>query len=132
MRLTLFWALIIVVALVLWAVYAPQQNLKDVSFSDVINRANSGEIAKIEIEGDQLTVTPKGQSQPTERSYKESGSSIYEQGLKQDTKTDVAVKKPYLEYRHLVTASITFWRLLLPDVPPGARPKQPSTWVWPQ
>ena len=94
MRLTLFWALIIVVALVLWAVYAPQQNLKDVSFSDVINRANSGEIAKIEIEGDQLTVTPKGQSQPTERSYKESGSSIYEQGLKQDTKTDVAVKKP--------------------------------------
>lgn len=94
MRLTLFWALIIVVALVLWAVYSPQQNLKDVSFSDVINRANAGEIAKIEIEGDQLTVTPKGQGQPTERSYKETGSSIYEQGLKQDTKTDVAVKKP--------------------------------------
>jgi cell division protease FtsH len=94
MRLTLFWALIIVVALVLWAVYSPQQNLKDVSFSDVINRANTGEIAKIEIEGDQLTVTPKGQSQPTERSYKEAGSSIYEQGLKHEAKTEVTVKKP--------------------------------------
>ena len=94
MRLTLFWALIIVTALILWAVYAPQQNLKDVSFSDVINRANSGEIAKIEIEGDQLTITPKGQSQPTEKSYKETGSSIYEQGLKQDAKAEVAVKKP--------------------------------------
>jgi cell division protease FtsH len=94
MRLTLFWGVIIVTALIMWAVYAPQKNLKDVSFSDVINRANSGEIAKIEIEGDQLSITPKGQSEATEKSYKESGSSIYEQGLKQDTKTEVAVKKP--------------------------------------
>jgi len=94
MRLTLFWGVIIITALILWAVYAPQQTLKDVAFSDVVNRANSGEIAKIEIEGDQLTITPKGQSEPTEKSYKEGGSSIYEQGLKQDTKTEVAVKKP--------------------------------------
>jgi cell division protease FtsH len=94
MRLTLFWAIIIAAALILWAVYSPQQSLKDVSFSDVIKSANSGQIAKIELEADQLTITPKGQSQPTERSYKEAGSSIYEQGLKQDSGTEVAVKKP--------------------------------------
>jgi cell division protease FtsH len=94
MRLTIFWALIIVIALVLWAVYAPQQNLKDVSFSDVIRRANSGEITKIEIQGNELTVTPRGSDKPTEKSVKEDGSSIYEQGLKQDTKAEVAVKKP--------------------------------------
>ncbi len=94
MRLTLFWGVIVVIALTLWAVYSPQQTLKDVSFSDVTSRANAGEIAKIEIEGDQLTITPKGQSQPTERSYKEAGSSIYEQGLNKDAKAEVAVKKP--------------------------------------
>ena len=94
MRLTIFWALIIVIALVLWAVYAPQQNLKDVSFSDVIRRANAGEISKIEIQGNELTVTPRGSDKPTEKSVKEDGSSIYEQGLKQDTKAEVAVKKP--------------------------------------
>lgn len=94
MRLTLFWAIIVAAGLILWAVYSPQQGLKDVSFSDVIKKANSGEIAKIEIEGDQLSITPKGQSQATERSYKEAGSSIYEQGLKQDAPTEVAVKKP--------------------------------------
>jgi len=93
-RLTLFWAILVAAALILWAVYSPQTSVKDVSFSDVIKKANSGEIAKIEIEGDQLTITPKGQSQPTERSYKEVSSSIYEQGLKQDSPTEVSIKKP--------------------------------------
>lgn len=94
MRLTIFWALILVIILVLWAVYAPQQNLKDVSFSDVVRRANSGEISKIQIEGNNLTITPKGKDKPTEKSVKEGGSSIYEQGLRQDAKTEVAVKNP--------------------------------------
>lgn len=94
MRLTLFWGLIIVTALILWAVYSPQQSLKDVSFSDVVHQANSGKVAKIEIEGDQLTVTPKGESNATERSYKEGGSSIYEQGLNKDAPVEVSVKKP--------------------------------------
>jgi cell division protease FtsH len=94
MRLTLFWGVIIVTALILWAVYSPQQSLKDVSFSDVVHQANSGNISKIEIEGDQLTVTPKGQSTPSERAYKEDGSSIYEQGLDKNAPVEVSVKKP--------------------------------------
>ena len=94
MRLTLFWGIIVITALVLWAVYSPQQSFKDVSFSDVVRQANSGNIAKIQIEGDELTVTPKGQSAPTERSYKEDGSSIYEQGLNKDAPVEVSVKKP--------------------------------------
>jgi cell division protease FtsH len=97
MRTTIFWGIIVAVALVLWAVYAPQQSLKDVAFSDVVKRANNGEIAKIEVRGDELFVTPfseKDKGQPTERSYKEVGSSIYEQGLNKDTKAEVDVKKP--------------------------------------
>ena len=94
LRLTLFWGIIVAAGLILWAVYSPQQSLKDVAFSDVVNRANSGSISKIEIEGDQLTVTPKDQAQATERSYKEAGSSIYEQGLNKDAKVEVSVKKP--------------------------------------
>lgn len=97
MRTTIFWALIIVCALVLWAVYAPQQALKDVAFSDVIRRANNGEIAKIEITGNELQITPfadKDKGRATEKSYKEDGSSIYEQGLRQDTKAEVDIKKP--------------------------------------
>lgn len=93
-RTTVFWAIIAVVILTIWAIYAPQSNLKDVAFSDVIAAANKGDISKIEIQGNDLTVTPQGQSKPTEKSYKESGSSIYEQGLKHDAKTQVIVKAP--------------------------------------
>lgn len=97
MRNTVFWAMLIVLALILWAVYSPQKNLKDVPLSDVIRSANSGEIAKIEIQGNELLITPtsdQDKGQPTQRSYKEDGSSIYDQGLSHDTKAQVDVKKP--------------------------------------
>lgn len=97
MRTTVFWAIIVSIGLILWAVYAPQQNLKEVAFSDVIRRANNGEIAKIEVRGNELAITPfseKDKDRPTEKSYKEDGSSIYEQGLRQDTKAVVDVQKP--------------------------------------
>jgi cell division protease FtsH len=97
LRTTLFWAVLIFFVLTIVAFILPQQNLKDVSFSDVIRRANSGEIAKIEVQGNDLFITPvadKAKGEPTEKSYKEAGSSIYEQGLKQDAKVEVAVKPP--------------------------------------
>ncbi len=93
LRLIIFWAIVAITAFMLWTVYSPQQSLTDVSFSDVINRANSGQISKIEIQGDELTVTPGGESQATQRSYKESGSSIYEQGLSTTAPVEVAIVK---------------------------------------
>jgi cell division protease FtsH len=96
-RATIFWAVIAVLALILWAAYFPRQDLKDVAFSDIIRQANNGEIAKIEVNGNELLITPFSdldKGHPTERSYKEDGSSIYEQGLHQDTKAQVDIKKP--------------------------------------
>lgn len=90
LRLGLFWAIVALGVLAFWAINSPQANLKDVPLSDVVNRANNGKIAKIEIQGNELTVTPKGQSKPTERSLKENGT-IYTQGLKHD-KTEVKVQ----------------------------------------
>jgi len=72
----------------------PQRNLEEVPFSDVISRANDGKISKLEIQGNDIYVTPDGQEEPTQKSYKESGSSIYEQGLKQDADVEVTVKAP--------------------------------------
>lgn len=90
LRLGLFWAIVVLGVLAFWAINSPQANLKEVPLSDVVNRANNGKIAKIEIQGNDLTVTPKGQSKPTERSLKENGT-IYTQGLKHD-KTEVKVQ----------------------------------------
>lgn len=95
LRTTVFWAILIVFALTILAVTMPNTTLKDVSFSDVIKRANKGEIAKIEVQGLDLYLTPvsdKDKGKPTEKSYKEAGSSIYEQGLNKDAPVEVSVK----------------------------------------
>jgi cell division protease FtsH len=91
-RRTLFFAVVIFFVLAFVAVLFPQQNYKTVDFSDVLKRANNGEISKLVIQGNDIYVTPNGQDKATEKSYKEAGSSIYEQGLKQDTKTNVKVE----------------------------------------
>ncbi|MDB5163633.1 MAG: cell division protein FtsH [Candidatus Saccharibacteria bacterium] len=77
-----FVALLILIGLIVFASLSQPSNLKDIPFSQVIERANSGTIKEIDISGNDLTVTEKGQDKPTEKSHKEPGSSIYEQGLK--------------------------------------------------
>ena len=108
-RLSLFWAILVFGILTIVAITSPHDDLKSVSFSDVINRANSGDIAKIEIQGTEIKVTPKGQDKPTEKSVKEAGSSIYEQGLQQG-KTEVNVVTPS-------ETGATLWNLAIIIIP---------------
>ncbi|MDB5162143.1 MAG: ATP-dependent metalloprotease FtsH [Candidatus Saccharibacteria bacterium] len=93
-RLTLFWAILVFGVLIAVAVLTPHDNLKEVSLSNVIDRANDGQIKKIVVQGNDLKVTPKDSDAATEKSTKDSSSSLYEQGLKQNTGTEVEVKSP--------------------------------------
>lgn len=93
-RTTLFWAILVFFVLVLVAFISPPKNLKTVPLSQVIGEANSGQISKLELQGDTIEVTPKGENRATEQSYKESGSSIYEQGLSHKANVEVSVKQP--------------------------------------
>ena len=109
LRFGLFWAIIIFVALIFYATLFPASNLKDVALSDVMRRANDGKIAQLEIQGNDIKITPKDQSKPTEHSVKES-SSIYEQGLNKDAKVEVKVIPPS-------TTGETMWNLAVMVVP---------------
>ncbi|MDO5343323.1 MAG: ATP-dependent zinc metalloprotease FtsH [Candidatus Saccharibacteria bacterium] len=82
-----FWAIVIFMGLAVYAAMSQGSALKSVPLSDVISRANKGEIKKIEIQGNDLRITTKDQDKPTEKSFKEAGSTIYEQGLKQGVTT---------------------------------------------
>ena len=93
-RLGLFWATLLFFGLIIYTVVNPAASLKDVALSDVVNRANKGEVSKIEIQGNDIRVTPKGQDKPTEQTVKEGGSTIYEQGLNKDAKVEVKVVPP--------------------------------------
>jgi cell division protease FtsH len=109
-RLSLFWAILVFIVIAIFAVASPQDNLKDVSISDVVSRANAGEITKLEIQGNEVKVTPKGSDKPTERSTKESGSTIYDQGLNKNAKTEVKIVPPS-------TTNDTLWNLAIIIVP---------------
>ncbi len=94
MRLTLFWAIVVFGALLIYALTSPTDSLKEVALSDVIKRANAGEITKIELTGNDLKVTPEGNEEPTERSTKDASSSLQEQGLNADADVELVVTPP--------------------------------------
>jgi cell division protease FtsH len=84
-----FVAMVFVIGLIVVSAMGQPTSLKSVAFSDVIRRANNGEIQQITIKGDELEVTKKGEDKASEKSRKEAGSSIYEQGL---TNREVSVE----------------------------------------
>lgn len=87
-----FIALLILFGLVIFAAFNQPSTLKEVPFSQVVERANNGEIQKLTISGNVVEVTPKGKTEPTETTRKDPTSSIYEQGLQQN-KVEVDIKK---------------------------------------
>lgn len=109
-RLTLFWVLMILVTLSIVAVLFPRNQLKEVPISEVISQANSGKVSKMYIQGDEITVTMKGSNDSTEHTVKESSSTIYEQGLKQNTGTQISVTPPS-------TVSETIWNVAIIVIP---------------
>ncbi len=104
-----FIALLILMGLVAFAAVGQPSKLKEVSFSDVINRANKGDVKQIVIKGNTLEITKKGEDKASEVSHKEEGSSIYEQGLK-NRDVDVDVKD--------TSTSSGFWLSLASGVIP--------------
>lgn len=76
-----FIALLILFALFFVAAFRQPDELKEISFTQVIRDANEGKIKKITVNDNELEITRQGQSKPTEKSHKDQGSSLYEQGL---------------------------------------------------
>jgi len=109
-RLSVFWAILVFIVIAVIAVATPRDDLKTVSISEVISAANAGNVAKLDIQGDDVKVTPKGSDKPTEESTKETGSSIYDQGLNKPSKAEVKVTP-------VSTTGSTVWNLAIIIVP---------------
>lgn len=103
-----FIALLVLFGLIFFAASSQPSQLKTVPFSEVISEANQGKVKEIVVDGDELKITPVGESKATERSFKDSSSSIYEQGLEQGKAT--VVNKP--------RANNNLWLTLLGSVLP--------------
>jgi len=112
LRLSLFWAVIVLISLVGWALMSPHTSLKDVPVSQVITDANDGKITKIQGQGDNLTITKKGESEPSEKSYIQGGvSSLLKDDLLNKSGKQVVSDTPPSE------AGTAFWNIATIIVP---------------
>ena len=109
LRLSLFWAILVIGVLAVIAITTPHDNLKSVPLSQVIQDANNGDIAKIQVQGDNLTVTPKGSDTPTQKSIKDSVGTLEQQGLQ--------VGKTVVDYSTKSETGNILWNLAIIIVP---------------
>ena len=80
-----FMASLILIGLIAFAALSQPNPLKPVPLSEVIQRANNGEISKITVKGDsEMEITKKDEDKPSERSAKDPSAPLTDQGLKGD------------------------------------------------
>jgi cell division protease FtsH len=109
-RLSLFWAILVVIILTVIAIASPKDDLKVVPISQVIAQANAGDLKSIEIQENNLTITTKGSDKPDEKSVKDAGSSIQDQGLNKDANVVLKIVEPS-------TTGSTIWNLAIIIIP---------------
>lgn len=88
-----FVALIVLLVLISYAAYRQPSTLKEIPLTQAIAQANAGKYAKIELSGDDLQITQKGDDHPTLRAIKEDGVGLKAEGLNY-SKVQVTVKPP--------------------------------------
>ena len=111
-RLGLFWAVLILATLAVWAYTTTRETLKDVAISQVISDANAGKLKSIKGEGSNLTITRKDQDKPSEKSYIHGGvSALLKDNILNDTGKKVVSDSAPSE------AGTTFWNIATIIVP---------------
>ncbi|MCB9820240.1 ATP-dependent zinc metalloprotease FtsH [Candidatus Nomurabacteria bacterium] len=112
LRLAAFWLIVVAVTTLAMNYLSPAQDLKDVSIGQVIQRANEGKISKIEGQGNDLTITVKGEEKPSEKAFLQGGVStlLRENQLNEKAKQVVSDKAPS-------ETGNTLWNLMLVILP---------------
>ena len=88
-----FVLILLVIGLIFLLSYKQPAKLTEKSFNDVMNRANSGEISKLNVKGSVIEVTPKGSDKATEKTRKESNATLYGQGGLTNRDVEVTFKE---------------------------------------
>lgn len=76
-----FVALIILFGLIVAAAYHQPSSLKEIPSTTAITDTNAGKYSSITVSNNQLTITPKGESHPTLKTYVDTNSSLKSQGF---------------------------------------------------
>lgn len=87
------WIVLAVFAAIFLVSYLvqPSTTIKEVPITTVVKEANAGKYSKIEIDGQKLLITKKGEDKPTITANKEVGTSVKDIGIN-PSKVEVTVK----------------------------------------
>jgi cell division protease FtsH len=76
-----FVALIVLVGLVIFAAYGQPSNIKEIDETTAIKQANAGQYARVLKNGNELTITKKGETQPSLKTYVDPNASLKQEGF---------------------------------------------------
>ena len=76
-----FIALLVLIALVIFAATSQPSTLKTIPLTQAVKSANAGDYQKIMVSGNELNITEKGASQPTLRAFSDPNASLKELGF---------------------------------------------------
>ncbi|HSW98887.1 MAG TPA: ATP-dependent zinc metalloprotease FtsH [Candidatus Saccharimonadales bacterium] len=76
-----FIAIIIIFVLIMLAAYGQGGNLKTIPLTQAISENNDGAYGKLEVAGNQVTITKLGQKDPTLKTYTDPNASLKEEGF---------------------------------------------------
>jgi cell division protease FtsH len=88
-----FVAILLLIGAVIYAGYNQPSTLKTVPLSEVVQKANAGEYAKILVSGTELQITEKGQSKATLSSQKDANDSLVKDNGVDQSKVTIEYKK---------------------------------------
>lgn len=108
-----FVVILLLFGFVIFASTGSSPDLKTVPLSDVVKRANNGEIKKLEIQGAEIKVTKQNEDKPSEKTRKEAAPSIFEQGLNKDAKVEVVNIKESNSGNILTTLLVTILPIVI-------------------
>jgi cell division protease FtsH len=86
-----FVALLILFGLIVYAAYGQPSTLKEISVTQAIQDANQGKYQKIVVSGNELDITPKGETEATLKAFTDPNASLKDEGLNYN-KTQVSYK----------------------------------------
>jgi len=76
-----FIALLILFGLIIFAAYGQGPSLENIPLTRVVQEANNGQYSKMEVSGNELSITKKGDDKATLKSYKDPNSSLKDEGV---------------------------------------------------
>ncbi|HEX4774626.1 MAG TPA: ATP-dependent zinc metalloprotease FtsH [Candidatus Saccharimonadales bacterium] len=76
-----FIALIVLFGLIIFAAYNQPSNLQKVPITTAVQDANSGKYSKINLNGNELDITKKGDSKPTLKTFLEQNATLKDEGF---------------------------------------------------